>query len=174
MNGDHVRSNYAYAAGNPISRRDPLGLIVQVVGSSSIATAQLQAAYNQVAGTFIGGGLTQALEQSSVLYTITDDPLQQIGAAYIPSTNTLVVDPNFHPTINVRNACGQSGYEAASTAIILAHELGHAATGLSDGGPDPGDNVNQIENPIRLELGLPVRTSYRPVPGFSYYPSSPW
>ena len=45
------------------------------------------------------------------------------------------------------------------TEIIEGHELGHAA-GAKDDGPNHMNNVNQNENPIRRDLGLPDRTEY--------------
>ena len=76
-------------------------------------------------------------------------------AYYDPNTHLISVGPNFHPYVST-----QCGPEQASTAIMLGHEIGHAATGASDNGPDSMSNVNLNENPIRLELGLPLRTAY--------------
>lgn len=42
-------------------------------------------------------------------------------------------------------------------AAVLAHELGHVF-GREDE-PDGGDNVRAVENPVRIDLGLPTRTS---------------
>jgi Phage integrase family len=51
----------------------------------------------------------------------------------------------------------------ASTEIILGHELGHSAHPHDDG-PGNRGNVNENENPIRHDLGLPDRTRYEPAP----------
>ena len=47
----------------------------------------------------------------------------------------------------------------ATTEILLAHELGHFM-GYGDNGPDKMRNVIVNENPVRLELGYPARTTY--------------
>jgi len=120
-----------------------------------MATIALTAAYNQVASTTTGAQLISALENSPILYTITNNPLTPNNAYYDPNNYLISVDPNFHPDIS--NQCGN---EKASTTSILAHEIGHAATGALDNGPDSMSNINLNENPIRLELGLPLRTAY--------------
>ncbi len=154
---------YAYAGGNPISYRDPNGLTVQIVGSDPIATAQLQAAYNRVANTLTGSVLTSTLENSPFLYTITNNILAPQNAYWDPSNNLISVDPNFHPTVQVANACGR---EESSTEIILAHELGHAVRNDPFGHREnEWPNVLENENPIRLQMGLPPRTAYpMPIP----------
>ncbi len=48
----------------------------------------------------------------------------------------------------------------ATTERILGHEMGHAATGIGDTGPNNMDNVRQNENPIAIELGQPERIRY--------------
>jgi hypothetical protein len=50
------------------------------------------------------------------------------------------------------------GYIPATPERVLAHELGHAATGNSDFGPY--NNWQMNENPIMKELGQPERLYY--------------
>ncbi|HWX35836.1 MAG TPA: hypothetical protein VNZ53_51520 [Steroidobacteraceae bacterium] len=95
------------------------------------------------------------MENSPILYTILDNPLFPNDAYFDPINNIIDVDPNFHH--HVATSCG---VQQASTAVILAHELAHAATGALDNGPDFMANVIQDENLIRPQLGLPPRTAY--------------
>jgi hypothetical protein len=132
-----------------------LGLYVQFIGGNPVSTAQLIAAYNQVASTPAGAAWINTLENSPILYTISDNPLFPNNAYFDPNNNIIDVDPNFHP--HIATLCG---VEQASTAVILAHELTHAATGALDNGPDFMANVIENENLIRPQLGLPPRTAY--------------
>ena len=107
--------------------------------------ALLRAAYAQIASTFSGSMLTNALEKSPFLYQITnvEDPdWPGYVADANPYTGVIHVDPSFHPTLAVDGPC-PGNYETASTLIVLEHELGHAATGTEDTGPDRMDNVNR-------------------------------
>jgi hypothetical protein len=47
-----------------------------------------------------------------------------------------------------------------SLEASLAHEIGHAFTGVQEMGNKVMDNVIQNENPVRIELGLPPRVDY--------------
>lgn len=76
------------------------------------------------------------------------------NAYYDPRDNSINVDPHFHPEVKTSR-----GPEEASTEVILGHELGHGAGGKDDG-PGNMNNVNQNENPIRQDLGLPDRIEY--------------
>ncbi len=135
---------YGYVFNDPVAFIDIDGLKVTFTGDVPTVTA-LQQAYNKVKTTKRGASLCKTLEDSSTTYNITgttDD------AYFDPSTNTVVVDPNFHPVVQTTN-----GPLPASTPSILGHEIGHAATGVGDTGPNNMDNVNQNENPIRQGLG---------------------
>jgi len=154
--GSH--STYAYALVNPISYRDPLGLIVQLsVNPLAPAgdAAALVSAYSQIASTPTGSALINALENSPIVYTITNEPdwAWNTRSDFNPYTNTIHVDPSFHPEIPVDNACG---HETASTVVQLEHELWHAATGSGD----EDLNLLQNVNPFRAEFGLPPQTAY--------------
>jgi hypothetical protein len=108
----------------------------------------------------VGGGILESLENSSTLYTITDIYSGISPARTFRDINTINVNPSFHPIMRTGgSSCGAAG---ASTAIILGHELGHLM-GADDDGPGKMNNVNQYENPIGAELGLPPRTAYPPL-----------
>jgi uncharacterized protein RhaS with RHS repeats len=142
-------STYAYAKGNPISNKDPLGLVVTVQGQNPADQQALQNALNQLKTTPLGYQLWQQLDISPMIYVIGDWVL---GAAY-PQGRYINVDPNYHPVVNT--SCGP---QAASTPIILGHEFGHVVRG--DTTEDPASelaDILQYENPVRLQMNLPIR-----------------
>jgi len=148
---------YSYVNGNPISRIDPLGLTVVFAGDPAMQAA-LQAAYNTVGETELGSQLENTLETSTTVYTIAN--IANDNAFFDPLTNTISIDPNFHPPTSVdtgNNACTS---QPAPTDAIMGHEIGHAATGVQDDGPGDMNNVDQNENPIRQQLGEPPRVVY--------------
>jgi len=128
-----------------------LGLLVEI-------DKNLQKAYDKLKTTQKGLKLCETLENSPDTYHITKKfpfnipGLKPSRAFYHDYTKTIVVDPTYHPKLNTTK-----GSQAATTTVILGHEIGHAATGLGD---DNMANVNANENPIRQELGLPERTTY--------------
>lgn len=68
-------------------------------------------------------------------------------------------------TINIRDANNHylettKGWLKGQRVPILAHELGHVFSRINDEGPEKILNVNLNENPIRKELGYPLRTQY--------------
>ena len=123
-------------------------------GQTDADTAALTAAYQQILSTRTGAGLEFTLESSATIYTITNVP--GVPAQFISSTNTISLDPNFTPVLQTTD-----GPQVASTDILLAHELGHAVTGLPDEGPM--NVIDAVENSYRADLGLPARTAYTPV-----------
>lgn len=52
------------------------------------------------------------------------------------------------------------GTATVPTDAILVHEMGHAVLGIKDDGSGKMNNVNSVENPYRIEVGLPVRLTY--------------
>lgn len=151
---EHV---YAYAGGNPISEIDPLGLFLIVVGNTPTEQTALVNALDTVALTRRGRELIQTLRNSPDLYEITN--LQNGNAYYLD--HVISVDPKFHPKVPV----GTDTYcavQKAPTSVVLGHELGHAVRNdLPPRNPtDEWNDIIQNENPIRKQLGLPLRTAY--------------
>ncbi len=144
-------NRYSYAGSNPISRKDPSGLIVQFDPYSPSAGA-LMAAYAQIGTTWTGRMLENELENAPFIWTITNSPTN--SSAYTNyDTNTISVDPDFHPSIFTDSS--SCAVQKASTTLILEHELGHAVSG-----PNEMNNIIQNENPFEAEMGLPKRLTY--------------
>jgi hypothetical protein len=59
-------------------------------------------------------------------------------------------------------------------AVVLGHELGHALEGREDEVRPGGDNVNEVENILRADFGLPLRDCYHGYPLPPYGLTSPW
>jgi len=135
----------------PLRYVDGDGLKVTFLGSGTNIEA-LKGAYKLVGSTKRGKQLCEILEKSPKDFKIRADQPQ---AWFDPKTNTINVDPNFHPEIETA-----AGKQKATTDVILGHEMGHAATGTKDDGDGNMNNVKQNENPIRKELGYPPRTKY--------------
>ena len=111
--------------------------------------ASLQAAYGTVGNTITGYALESQIENSPIIWTISN----QGGAFTDYDSNTISVDPNFHPYIFTDSAV--SSLQQASTDLILEHELGHVVSG-----PDENINVVENENPYESEMGYPLRLTY--------------
>jgi hypothetical protein len=151
---------------NPLTFSDPQGLKVDI----SQLTAELREALERVKQTKRGRALYQALEQLPHTYTFRPRRAGFFGDRY-PGffrihTREIVVDPDLN---NYRPVQTAGGPRPQSLERILAHEMGHAATGAPDP-PDtpnipgivrePGANVILNENPVAEELGQLPRIRY--------------
>jgi RHS repeat-associated protein len=156
---------YAYAGGNPISNRDPLGLFlwpwespVTVTGGTPDQQTAVVSIVNNVLNTLRGQDLLNQIV--GPWYWHGDPKLLTLNSGGNNSADlggpNVYVDPCSHPLIHTT-----MGIQPASTARIIAHELGHAVTGVGDTGPGNMDNVILNENPIATQLGEPYsRTRY--------------
>jgi RHS repeat-associated protein len=159
-------STYAYAGGNPVNNTDPTGLIVKVVASDPVVAQTLMDAYaylNEHSPT--ARGIDTDLENSSTVYKI--EPTNNMDDdEYCPTNDTLGCEGHAH-TVFV-DICDfpkiptTAGLLPITLPVLIGHELGHAWGYEDNNSPtDPlGDNVRMVENPIRQELGLPLRTRY--------------
>ena len=89
----------------------------------------LRWAYDCVGSTPYGAALIYELVMSDVDYTITS--AKDGDAFYSWKTNTISVDPNFHPDTQVDTGLGLQ-VQPAPTSAVLGHEIGHAATGIRE------------------------------------------
>lgn len=66
-------------------------------------------------------------------------------------SQTILFDPKAYPLVET-----ELGLRAAPPETVLAHELGHAVLGLRS----EVDVIRDVENPVRAELGLPLRVRF--------------
>lgn len=128
-----------------------------VTRGTATERAGIESATADVFGTKRGGELqTLAKGRSSPL----EMRINYRGDFYYdPRGDFITVDPT--KTVDVLVWKGwRPGYEPASMQRILAHELGHALTGVRDVGFLWLDNVRLNENPIVRELGGRSRIWY--------------
>jgi hypothetical protein len=150
---------YAYVHNAPLTFRDPLGLRVDL----SLSSPEVNRALDLVKRTKRGRELYETMERDPrTCHIVSLSGFQ--NAVRVGGTCDIVIDPEFHPEIPTL-----AGRKSASTARILAHEMGHAATGVGDTGPGQMDNIILNENPVASELGLSPRTGYA-VPWWWYLP----
>jgi len=118
-------------------------------------------AYAKLNRTSRGREINRKLERSAEVCEIR--PIDR-DAFYCPRgatdpqcnghTHTVFIDPD-----NVISLPTANGMQPTPLEVTLGHELGHA-NGERDDGPSRMNNVNANENPIRQDLGLPLRTAY--------------
>jgi hypothetical protein len=100
-----------------------------------------------------GRELIKELKQSDKIFYIVSSPgsrqLRRIG-----ETTIVQIDPNYHPDL-----CTTQGILPIETSIAIAHEMGHLI-GAHDDGPGSMANILKNENPVRRDLGIPLRTQY--------------
>ncbi|WP_266168928.1 RHS repeat-associated core domain-containing protein [Dyella subtropica] len=159
-------STYAYVGSDPVDYYDPSGLMVKVVASDPVAAQILINAYAELnSRSATARAINSDLEKSSTVFEIrpTGD---MDNDKYCPSSDYLGCEG--HPHTVFVDICDfpsiptTAGMQPITLPVLIGHELGHA-WGYSDNpsATDPlGDNVRMVENPIRQEMGLPLRTSY--------------
>jgi hypothetical protein len=116
-----------------------------------------QRALERLLSTQVGARLRERLESGTLAGPLTielnlrgDDftayrvPGEEIG-------ETVVFDPWTLPNVET-----QRGLLPATRETVLAHELGHAVLKLET----EDDVIREVENPLRQELGLPLRVRF--------------
>lgn len=155
---------YAYVGNSPVDSVDPSGLVVKVVSSNPKFIRTMMNAYGSLnSQSFAARVMNNILEQSDTVYEIR----YKKGVSYFcPDgrdprcdglSNTIFIDPCYLPEIATTE-----GMQRIPLAIMLGHELGHALGYLDNTTATDliGDNVRLIENPIRVDFGLPLRITY--------------
>ena len=166
-------NSYSYADDNPLAAIDSDGLSIRIITKNRKDYKTIgDAYYRLLTGSKHARTYINLLEKSCIEYRIV--PIyrdafycspgatrNRKSACYGTTPYTIYVDPN-----NLIKLITNQGLVATPLEVVIGHELGHAA-GTPDEGPGVGkDKMNNVwknENPIRIDLGLPVRTKY-PVP----------
>ena len=155
---------YEYVVNDPVNGIDSYGLFlypwqkpVYVTGGTPEQRAQAEQALRRIFNTQRGKELEDMIVGPWYKHgNPIDLQLNNFGwnKAETPGTD-IFVDPE-----KVRPIQTEWGRIGPTMEQIIAHELGHAVTGIGDTGPCKMDNVNQNENPIDTELGWPKRLEY--------------
>lgn len=161
-----VENLYGYGGNDPVDNIDLDGLKVVVVASDPAVARKLMNAYAYLnTHSQTARGIDADLENSSTVYKI--EPTNDMGDdEYCPSSDYLGCEGHDHTvfvdTCDFPPIPTTDGSQPITLPVLIGHELGHA-WGYEDNvtATDPlGDNVRMVENPIRKELGLPLRTRY--------------
>lgn len=141
--GDH--NLYRYAGNDPVNWTDPMGLTVVISGDPKFVR-QMQQIYDLVKTTEHGQKMALQLEASECVYKIQE---ARRKALYLETTcgGGIWIDLSWHPKVSTTE-----GRQRASSASMLAHEMGHAT-----GTKDQNRNISENENPVRHQLGEPER-----------------
>jgi hypothetical protein len=135
----------------------------------------IKSAFNKLNTTKTGAKLISILNKNPNTYTITILQLVRgnpstYGSYYNSETRVIYIDPYHSTYIHIDD--GKKGaMELAPKTVTLAHELGHA-TGTKE---DDGKGTNMLnsttwENPVRKDLGLPLRKTYKSPSWFTGVP----
>jgi len=139
-----------YTTGDPVDFVDPSGLIIRI-GGDDVFKEKVNLMISKIQGSSHGNGMVEKLQKCKNTYDII--PASRYGGADY-SGRIIMIDPDWHPVVST-----SKGPEAISSEILLAHEMGHLL-GVRDDGDRRMNNVIANENPVRVELGYPIRTSY--------------
>lgn len=155
---------YAYSKDDPVNLRDPDGAEVKVVASDPAEARLLMNAYAELNRKSATARFINAdLENSSETYLIKPTTGE---SHYCDSTFEGCAQGERAAFVNIcspESVPTTAGNQPMPIPVLIGHELGHA-WGYSDPdqqSTDPlGDNVRMVENPIRDEMGYPLRTRY--------------
>jgi RHS repeat-associated protein len=168
---------YRFVRGNPVNSVDPRGLVLRFAPScpSEFENHWLDV-MNLLSQSERGNELLQTA--NNVPYDIVITPVSEDGPSTeysydddSPLTTLLSVQVNLDENDTIGATPGNQFLPPADEmppdslaggAVVLAHELGHAAMNDNDEDPDNpgGDNVQANENPVRQDLGVPLRQNY--------------
>jgi RHS repeat-associated protein len=149
---------YAYVRNSPTNFTDATGLILE----DRDIDPELRAAFALVKSTKRGSELVRLMQADRRRCKLVALPGVPTGGARPRGTCEVYVDPNALEEVPTL-----AGRKLASTVRILAHEMGHAATGMIL----ESQNIPLNENPIVEELGLSPRI-YPDPPGWWYWGTS--
>jgi hypothetical protein len=122
-------------------------------GGTPAQQTSLDAELNRVFSTKRGQEMLKAIEASGKPIEIRLNNSGDLSSR--TPGNYINLDINANPTIQTT-----AGPIPASTARIIAHELGHAVFGIGDVGTGRMANVTANENPVATELGEKARSRY--------------
>lgn len=143
-------NHYRFVSNNPVKYTDPSGLVLQYGCEKS--RKELEDDIERIRSTEHGRYLLELLEKSDTVFTLQVS-FNEATASF--KKNTIYIDPNLSSIVHTNY-----GPVQATTTRILAHELGHLATGTLDDGYRRLNNVILNENPIMGPLEGNSRNTY--------------
>jgi hypothetical protein len=136
----------------------PRNLQVEITGGSDVETPRVRRALERVLATRVGLRARALIDwgahEGHPLHIELNAHRDNHTVYRIPGrelSETIWFDPAAFPLVET-----QDGPRAAPPETVLAHELGHALFKLSS----EDDVIREVENPVRAELGLPLRVRF--------------
>lgn len=128
--------------------------VITVTGGTGNEQAAVHTALDKIESTPRGKELMEMQAAKGKILLIRIDDFQQQKASPL-GHGPLTVNLDHIPSIYV-----VGGTMPVSITRTIAHEIGHAITGIDDDGRNNMHNVLVNENPIMTRLGEPARTRY--------------
>lgn len=131
--------------------------LLRIEGDPGIETPRVRRALARVLATRVGARARALLESGALKEPLTielnerRDNLTPYRVAGRELSETIVFDPAAFPLVAT-----SAGMRSAPPETVLAHELGHAVFKLAS----EADVIREVENPVRAELGLPLRVRF--------------
>lgn len=141
----------------PLDARELEALGIELRGESGADAGAVRRALARLLATGIGTRARAILAAGAPFRHLVVE-LNHDGENFTPYRvpgrelgDTIVFDPSAEPMVET-----EAGRLPATLETILAHELGHALFKLRS----EQAVIDQVENPVRAELGLPLRTRF--------------